>query len=127
MSASKNSVSLIGHIGTMGELKSFPTQDGARSVINFTVATNGPGPRDAEGKSTEKTSWHNVTAFGKLAEIVAQVGTRKGSLVSVDGKLDYSTSTGEKDGKEVIYNNVSIIADEFLNLTPREATAPAQA
>jgi len=127
MSASKNSVSLIGHVGTMGELSSFNGSDGPRSVINFTVATNGVGPKGADGKPTEKTTWHNVTAFGKLAEIVAQIGTRKGSLVSVDGKLDYSSRTGEKDGKAVIYNNVAIIAEDFRNLTSREVVAPAQA
>lgn len=94
MSTLKNKVQLIGNVGNAPEVK---TLDGGKKVANFSMATN-ENYKNANGEKVQNTEWHNIVAWGKIAEIVEQfVG--KGKEVAIEGKLtsrSYETKEGEK-------------------------------
>ena len=88
-----NKVILVGNLGNDPEVKA--TNSGS-TLANFSVATSERWTKD--GERHEKTEWHRVTAFGKLAEIVGQYVT-KGSKVYIEGKIQtrsWETDSGEK-------------------------------
>jgi len=91
---SVNKVILKGRIG-----KDLETINGG---VKFSIATDESYNKD--GNKVEKTAWHNIVAFGKLAEILNKYFS-KGSEIFIVGKLEYT----EKDGKYY----TSIIANEF--------------
>lgn len=77
-----NKAILVGRLGVNPELKNL---DGGQSVCNFSVATSDTWT-DKEGQRQEKTEWHRVTVWGKLAENCAQHLT-KGREVYIEGRL----------------------------------------
>lgn len=79
---SVNKVILIGHLGRDPEIRY--SQDGA-AITNVTIATS-ESWKDKSGEKQEKTEWHRVVFFGKLAEIAGEY-LKKGSLVYVEGQL----------------------------------------
>lgn len=82
MSLIKNQVQLIGRLGKDVDLR---TTNNGTSVARFSVATN-DYYKNSKGEPVEETQWHNITAWGKLAEIVQQQ-LEKGSEVALLGKL----------------------------------------
>jgi single-strand DNA-binding protein len=82
-------------------------QDPKRSgpALKFSVATSEKW-KDKQGESQERTEWHNITVFGKLADICEQY-VSKGSQVYVEGRIQ--TDKYEKDG--VTKYSTSIIAN----------------
>jgi single-strand DNA-binding protein len=82
-------------------------QDPKRSgpALKFSVATSEKW-KDKHGESQERTEWHNITVFGKLADICEQY-VSKGSQVYVEGRIQ--TDKYEKDG--VTKYSTSIIAN----------------
>ena len=88
-----NKVILIGNLGADPEMRYF--QDGT-AVCNFNMATSETWTDRQSGEKREKTEWHRVVAFRRLAEICGQY-LRKGSKVYVEGKLQ--TRSYEKDGQ----------------------------
>lgn len=82
MTTLRNSVHLIGRLGTDPELKSFGND---RSMARFSLATN-EYFRDHEGKQIQETQWHNVVAWGKTAEIAEKI-LKKGKETAILGKL----------------------------------------
>lgn len=94
MSTLKNKVQLIGNVGNAPEVK---TLNDGKKVANFSMATN-ENYKNANGEKVQNTEWHNIVAWGKIAEIVEQfVG--KGKEVAIEGKLtsrSYETKEGEK-------------------------------
>jgi len=89
-----NKVILVGRLGRDPELKYAPS---GRAVANFSVATN-ESWKDKEGNKQERTDWHRIVAWGKLAEIIGEY-VKKGSLVYIEGRLqtrDYEDSNGVK-------------------------------
>ena len=77
-----NKVILIGNLGGDPELRSTP---GGTSVASFTLATN-ESWTDKDGAKQERTEWHRVVAWSRLAEICGQY-LRKGSQVYIEGRL----------------------------------------
>ena len=77
-----NKVTLIGRLGKDPECKT--TQTGMQ-ITNISIATT-ETYKDKQGQKQEVTDWHNVTFFGKLAEIAGKY-LSKGSMVYVEGKL----------------------------------------
>ncbi len=73
------------------------------TMVKFSVATD-ESYKDKEGNKVEKTCWHNIVAFGKLADILEKYFS-KGSEIFIVGRIENT----EKDGK--YYS--SIVADEF--------------
>ncbi|SMM99120.1 Single-stranded DNA-binding protein [uncultured Candidatus Thioglobus sp.] len=78
-----NKVILVGNLGQDVELKYTGSGD---AVTNLSVATSDSWTDKNTGQKQERTEWHRVSLFGKLAEIAGQY-LRKGSKVYVEGKL----------------------------------------
>ena len=91
---SLNKVILIGRLGRDPETRYMPNGE---AVCNFSVATSEKW-KDQSGQPKERTEWHAITMYRKLAEIAAQY-LQKGSLVYLEGKIQSRKYTG-KDGIE---------------------------
>ena len=103
MAKGLNKVMLIGRLGKDPELKY--TEKGTAYCI-FSMATD-ESYKDENGNKVEKTEWHNITVWRKLAEICSQY-LKKGSKIYCEGKLQ--TNTYEKDGQK-IYSTKVIMTD----------------
>jgi len=86
-----NKATIIGNLTRDPELKALPS---GQNVVNFSVATNRVW-KDKEGAKQEQAEFHNVVAFGKQAETIAQY-MKKGSQILVEGRLQ--TRSWEADG-----------------------------
>jgi single-strand DNA-binding protein len=104
----KNKVQLIGHVGQDPEIK---TLDGGKKVANITIATNEVYYKE-NGDKVEKTEWHRVSAWGKLADIIESYVT-KGKEIAIEGKLTHR-SYDDKEGTKVYVTE--IVANEVLLL-----------
>ncbi len=80
---SVNKVMLLGNLGRDPEVRTFPNGD---SVCNFSIATSTSWKDKASGEKKEKTEWHNIVMYRKLAEIAGEY-LKKGSSVFVEGSL----------------------------------------
>ena len=89
-----NKVILVGNLGKDPEVKFLP---GGSAVCNFSIATS-ESWKDKQGQSQEKTEWHRISIFGKLAEIAGEY-LKKGSQVYVEGKLQTRKWTN-KEGQD---------------------------
>ena len=92
--ASVNKVILIGNLGRDPETRYMP--DGG-AITNISVATTDVW-KDKNGEKQEKTEWHRVAFFGKLAEIAGEY-LKKGSQVYVEGRLQ-TRKWQDKDGQD---------------------------
>lgn len=89
-----NKATLIGRLGRDPETRYMPNGE---AVCNFSIATD-ESWKDAQGNRQERTEWHNITLYRRLAEIAAQY-LKKGSLVYLEGRIQSRKYTG-KDGIE---------------------------
>ena len=89
-----NKVILIGNLGRDPETR---YSQGGNAVTNFSVATSDQWRDKQSGDQQERTEWHNVVCFARLAEIAGEY-LRKGSKVYIEGSL--RTSTWEQDGQK---------------------------
>lgn len=105
---SLNKVILIGRLGRDPECRYLPNGD---AVCNFSVATS-ESWKDQSGQKKERTEWHAITMYRKLAEIAAQY-LKKGSQVYIEGRIQSRKYTG-KDGIE--RTAFDIIASEMKML-----------
>lgn len=80
---SVNKVILLGHLGADPEVR---YTQGGTAVANLRIATNESYNDKTSGERVEKTEWHRVVAWGKLAEIVGQY-LKKGRQVYIEGSL----------------------------------------
>lgn len=92
MSRGVNKVILVGNVGKDPETRMLPS---GGSVTNVTIATSESWKDKNTGQQQEKTEWHRVVFFNKLAEIVAQY-VKKGSKLYIEGSL--RTRSWEQDG-----------------------------
>ena len=106
--ASVNKAIIVGRLGKDPDMKYF--QDGS-AVCNFSVATSETWKDKTTGDKKEKTEWHRVTTFRRLAEICGGF-LSKGSLVYIEGKLQ--TRQYEKDGQT--HYTTEIIGDKMQML-----------
>ena len=94
MYALRNKVQLIGNLGNAPEVKN--TESG-KKMARFSVATN-ENYRNANGEKVTETQWHNLIAWGRIAEIAEKYLT-KGTEVVIEGKLinhNYTDKAGVK-------------------------------
>lgn len=91
MAKGLNKVLLIGHLGKDPELKYTPN---GTAVCNFSLASSDSYKGD-DGNWVDRTEWHNIVVWRKLAEICGQY-LKKGSKIYMEGKL--TTESYEKDG-----------------------------
>lgn len=111
--SSLNNVQLIGNVGSDPELK---TTDTGKKVVSISLATTDKW-KDGNGEIHEKTQWHKVTAWGRLAEVCSEF-LAKGSSVYFRGSLDYGSYT-DKEGIE--RRAVEIKASEMLLLDKKQS------
>lgn len=114
-----NKVQLIGNLTRDPELKALPS---GVKVCNFSIATNRTW-KDANGAKQEAVEFHNVIAFGRTAEVIAQY-VLKGHQIFVEGRLQ--TRSWDKDGVKMYRTEIMVENFQFGN-KPRDGAAPAQA
>jgi len=107
MNAMRNRVQLIGRLGQNPETKEF---DNGRKLVRMSIATN--EEYMSNGEKVKQTTWHNLVAWGKLAEICEKY-LQKGREIAVEGKLIYR-SWEDKDGAK--HNTTEIHIGEMLML-----------
>ncbi len=112
MNSLKNKVQLIGNLGADVELK---TLENGNSVARISIATN-EYYKNKAGEKVEDTTWHNVVAWGKVAELANQL-LKKGSEVALEGKLS-NRSYEDKEGNLKYISEV--VMSEFLLLGKKE-------
>ena len=108
MANSVNKVILVGRLGKDPEMKH---TSGGTPVTHFSLATDEIW-KDAQGEKQQRTEWHNIVAWGKLAEICGDY-LKKGRLVYIEGRLQ-TRSWEEKDGTK--RSTTEIRADEMVML-----------
>lgn len=116
MSTLKNKVQLIGNVGNEPEITNL---ESGKKVAKFSIATN-ESYKDSKGEKVTNTEWHNIVAWGKIAEIVENyVG--KGKEVALEGKLtsrSYETKEGEKRYvTEVVVDEILLLGIKGDNAT----------
>lgn len=106
-----NKVIIVGNTGRDPETRYLPS---GTAITNISVATSESRTDKQTGEKVEKTEWHRVVAFGKLAEIIGQY-VKKGTPVYIEGKL--STSSYDKDGQK--HYSTQVVADVMQMLGGR--------
>ncbi len=107
-----NLVVIIGNLGQDPETRYLPN---GGAVTNISVATSESWRDKETGEKNERTEWHRVVFFKRLAEIAGEY-LKKGSKVYVEGSL--RTRQWEKDGQK--HNSTEIVAKEMQMLDSRE-------
>ena len=111
MNTLRNKVSLIGRLGAQPEIVNL---DSGRTLARFSLATN-ESYKNKSGEWQDNTQWHNLTAWGKTAELAGKM-LSKGQEIVVEGKLvnnSYETKDGEKR------YGINIEVNEFLIVSPK--------
>ena len=111
MSRSLNKVMLIGNVGSDPEIRA--TSSGSR-VAKVSLATNRTF-QDRSGQQQERTEWHRLTFFGRLADIVEQ-WVKKGDQLFVEGRIEYSQTTDDSGNTRYW---TDIVVNEMLMLGGR--------
>jgi single-strand DNA-binding protein len=113
---SLNKVMLIGNLGKDPDLSY--TASGV-AVAKFSIATNERW-KDQEGNFQERTEWHNIVVWRKLAEICGQY-LKKGSKVYVEGRLQ--TRSWDDKNTGVKRYSTEIVVDDLMMLDSRQGSA----
>ncbi|MEO9021061.1 MAG: single-stranded DNA-binding protein [Ginsengibacter sp.] len=103
MNTLKNKVQLIGNLGNAPEIRN--TKNG-KKMARFSLATS-ETYKNASGERITETQWHNLIAWGKVADI-AEKYLSKGTEVAIDGKLinnNYTDKDGNKKYSTDVYVN----------------------
>ena len=110
--ASVNKVILVGNLGQDPEIKYMPS---GGAVTNISIATSDRWKDKQTGEQRERTEWHRVVFFNRLAEIVGEY-LRKGSAIYVEGRLQTRKWQGQ-DGQDRY--TTEIVASEMQMLGGR--------
>ncbi len=111
MARGVNKVIIVGNLGADPEQRALPS---GNAVTNIRVATSESWRDKNSGDKQERTEWHSIVFFGKLAEIAGQYLT-KGSKVYIEGSL--RTRQWEKEGQK--HYTTEIVASEMQMLDSR--------
>ncbi len=108
-----NKAILVGNLGRDPEMSYTPA---GLAVAKFSIATSEEWKDKATGEKKEKTEWHRIVTFGRLAEICGEY-LSKGKQVYIEGRIQ--TSSWEKDG--ITRYSTDIIANTMQMLGPKGA------
>ena len=133
MARGVNKVILVGNLGSDPEVKYMPS---GSAVTNLSLATTDSWKDKQSGEKQERTEWHRVAMFGRLAEIAGEY-LRKGSQIYIEGRLQTRKWQG-KDGQdryttEIIANEMQMLggrgggAGSFDSAPAAESAPPAEA
>ena len=117
-----NKVILVGNVG--GDPETRTLQNG-NAVTNITLATSEKWKDKQTGQPQEKTEWHRVVLFGKVAEIAGQY-LRKGSQVYIEGKLQ-TRKWQDQSGQDRYTTEVVVDLGGSMQLLGGRGDAPRQA
>ena len=110
-----NKVIIVGNLGADPDSRAMPS---GNAVTNISVATSESWNDRETGEKQEKTEWHRVVFFNRLAEIAAQY-LKKGSQVYVEGKLQTrkweDIEGNERWTTEVVANQMQMLGDRMSN------------
>jgi single-strand DNA-binding protein len=119
--ASVNKAILIGNLGKDPEIRYTPS---GQAVVTFSLATTEKW-RDKEGQLQERTDWHNIVVWGKMAE-TANEYLKKGRPVYIEGRIQ-NRSYDDKDGNKRYISEVVAQRLQFLGGKPDQAAGPRPA
>ncbi|MDC3152906.1 single-stranded DNA-binding protein [SAR86 cluster bacterium] len=115
MSRGVNKVILVGNLGQKPEMRYTATQS---AVANLSIATTESWKDKESGEMRDKTEWHRVVYFGKLAEIVEKY-LDKGSSVYIEGKLQtrkwQDKSGADRWTTEIVGNELTMLGSRSSN------------
>ena len=124
-----NKVTLIGRLGRAPETRFMTNGD---AVCNFSLATD-ESWKDQSGQRQERTEWHNIVLYRKLAEIAGQY-LKKGSLIYLEGKIQsrkYTDKQGvERTAYEIVCSEMKMLGGNEKQPAPpanQEPPAPPTA
>lgn len=117
---SVNKVILLGRLGQDPELKYTP---GGAAVCNFSVATS-ESFTDKQGQKQEKTEWHRVVVWGKLAELCNQY-LAKGRQAFIEGKIQ-TRSWDDKDGNKRFTTEIMATTVQFIGSNVKTEETPSK-
>ncbi len=127
-------------VGTLGKDPDVKYTAGGSAIVNCSVATNESWRDKNTGENVEKTEWHRIVIFGKLAEIAAQY-LKKGSQVYFEGKIQtrkwQDQSGQDRYSTEIVANEMQMLGGRQdasggtapfkpQQQKPQQASAPAQ-
>ena len=115
---SVNKVILLGRLGRDPEVRYMPNGE---AVCNFSIATSETW-NDRNGQRQERTEWHNITMYRRLAEIAGQY-LKKGREVYIEGRIQSRKYTGKDGIERTAYD---IVASEMKMVGSREGGGSAQ-
>jgi single-strand DNA-binding protein len=118
-----NKVILVGNLGKDPEVRFMPN---GNAVANFTIATS-ESWKDQQGQPQEKTEWHNIVMYKRLAEIAGEY-LKKGSKVYLEGKLQTSKWQDQTSGQDRYKTEINAMEMQMLDSKPdgNNASRPAQ-
>jgi single-strand DNA-binding protein len=116
--ASLNKVILIGNLGRDPEVRYLPNGE---AVCNFSIATTDTW-KDKQGQKQERTEWHNIVMYRRLAEIAGEY-LRKGSAVYLEGRIQTRKWQDKNTGQDRY--TTEIIAEEMKMLGSRSGPGAA--
>lgn len=127
MSRGINKVIVVGHLGADPETRYMPS---GSAVTNIRVATSESWKDKGTGEQQERTEWHRIAMFGRLAEIAAEY-LRKGSQVYIEGRLrtrKWEDNQGnDRYSTEIIANEMQMLGGRSGSQSSASAAAPAAA
>jgi single-strand DNA-binding protein len=107
----RNSITLIGRLGNDPENKTF---ENGKCLTKISLATN-EVYKNQNGEKVEQTQWHKCIAWGKTAELMAQL-LSKGKNVAVRGKMTYRSYQDKEGNKRTM---PEIVVEEFVSLSEK--------
>ena len=123
--ASVNKVILVGNLGRDPEIRYMPSGD---AIANFSIATTDTW-KDKNGDKQERTEWHRVAMFGKLAGIAGEY-LKKGSQVYIEGRLQtrkWTDSGGqERATTEIVADRMQMLGGRGGSDSGRQPPPPAE-
>ena len=121
---SLNKVLLIGYLGQDPDTRYMPNGD---AVCNFSIATS-ESWKDQNGQRQQRTEWHNITLYRRLAEIAGQY-LKKGSQVYIEGKIQsrkYTDKQGmERTAYDIIGNELKMLGGKNDNNQAYQSNQPS--
>jgi len=120
MSRGVNKVILVCTVGRDPEVKYMPS---GGAVVNLSAATNESWKDKQTGEKKERTEWHKLTFYNRLAEIVGEY-IRKGSQIYIEGSL--RTRDYEKDGQKHYTTEIQVREMQMLGGKVERQEKPAQ-
>ncbi len=113
-----NKATIVGNVGNDPECRTMPN---GKAVTNISIATSESWKDKTTGELQERTEWHRIVFFDRLADIVGEF-VKKGSRLYVEGKLQ--TRSWEQDG--VKRYSTEIVGNDMIMLDKRGSDLPVE-